>query len=151
MTPAPNRRSRFERGLDRLVRAAARVPGLRRIAMCSVVARSGYWFVTACAFLWGGILLGRPRYARGIHYYEGLPRWAYGRGGTTIGAIYLTTDMTADAVLDHEATHKAQWRRYGLAFIALYLAAGSYPLTNRFEVEAGLERGGYLPGRVRRS
>jgi hypothetical protein len=47
-------------------------------------------------------------------------------------------------VLEHEAIHKAQWKRYGLAFIPLYIAAGSPALTNRFEVEAGLEKGGYV-------
>ena len=31
----------------------------------------------------------------------------------------------------------------GLAFIPLYLAAGQDARTNRFEVEAGLEKGGY--------
>jgi len=37
----------------------------------------------------------------------------------------------------------AQWKKYGLALIPLYVAAGSNPLTNRFEVEAGLKKGGY--------
>jgi hypothetical protein len=47
-------------------------------------------------------------------------------------------------VLEHEAVHREQWRRYGLAMPLLYLAAGSEARTNRFEVEAGLEKGGYL-------
>lgn len=148
--PDPARLTRFERGLGSLVRASTRVPGLRRFLLWPAVARPGYWFATACAFLWGSLLLGRPHRGDGIHYFAGLPRWAYGRGGTTIGAIYLTTDTTAAAVLEHEAVHKRQWRRYGLAFIPLYLAAGSAPLTNRFEVEAGLEKGGYVRPRPRR-
>ena len=41
--------------------------------------------------------------------------------------------------------HRQQWRRYGLAFIPLYYAAGIEATTNRFEVEAGLEQGGYAP------
>ena len=73
----------------------------------------------------------------------GLPRFAFGRGGTTIGAAYLTRDNTADAVLEHEAVHRAQWKKYGLAFIPLYLAAGRDARHNRFEIEAGLEDGGY--------
>jgi hypothetical protein len=72
-----------------------------------------------------------------------LPPWAFGRGGTTIGAVYLTRDNISQAVLEHEAVHRAQWRKYGLAFIPLYVAAGSNALTNRFEIEAGLTKGGY--------
>ena len=67
-----------------------------------------------------------------------------GRGGTTIGAIYLTRDAEAPTVLAHERVHTTQWRRYGLAFVPLYVAAGSRATTNRFEVEAGLEAVGYL-------
>jgi hypothetical protein len=126
------------------VRGAARIPGLRRLLLWPPVARPGYWFATACAFVWGGVLLGRFGRMRGMHVYRGLPTWAFGRGGTTIGAIYLTRDNVTDGVLDHEAVHKAQWKKYGLAFIPLYIAAGSPALTNRFEIEAGLERGGYL-------
>jgi len=73
-----------------------------------------------------------------------MPRWAFGRGGTTIGAVYLTRDNVAAGVLAHEAVHRAQWKRYGLGFIPLYLDAGSNALTNRFEIEAGLRRGGYI-------
>jgi hypothetical protein len=40
--------------------------------------------------------------------------------------------------------HKAQWRRYGMLFPFLYFLAGRDPLQNRFEIEAGLEKGGYL-------
>lgn len=147
--PDPAKLTRVERAVGSVVRFGTRVPGLRRFLLLPVVARPGYWFATACAWLWGRILFGR--FAKGggtggdaIHYFSRLPRWAYGRGGTTIGAIFLTTDNTSDAVLEHEAIHKAQWKRYGLAFIALYVAAGSPPLTNRFEVEAGLEKGGYV-------
>ena len=43
--------------------------------------------------------------------------------------------------------HKAQWRTYGMLFPLLYLIAGRDPLRNRFEIEAGLEAGGYLPRR----
>ena len=71
------------------------------------------------------------------------PRWAFGRGGTTIGAVFLTHDRVSDDVLEHEAVHRAQWKRYGLAFIPLYIAAGVPAHTNRFEVEAGLKKGGY--------
>lgn len=108
------------------------------------LATAGFWFATGCARIWGHLLGGTYRARHGVRYFEGLPRWAYGRGGTTIGAIYLTTDNTGPDVLAHEAVHVEQWRRHGLAFIPLYLAAGVDPLSNRFEIEAGLERGGYL-------
>lgn len=133
-----------ERVVASVVRVGTRVPGVRRMLLSPVVARPGYWFATGCAWLWGRVLFGRFADSGGIHYFSGLPKWAYGRGGTTVGAIYLTTDNTGADVLEHETVHKAQWKKYGLAFIALYIAAGSSALTNRFEVEAGLEKGGYL-------
>ena len=126
--------------LDRLTR----VRWLRAVLLSPIVARPGYWFATACGFVWGAIL-GRFRISRrgGVIVAAGLPSWAFGRGGTTIGAVYLTSTNVADRVLEHEAVHRAQWRRYGLAFIPLYLMAGQDPKRNRFEVEAGLEKGGY--------
>jgi hypothetical protein len=108
-----------------------------------VVARPGYWLATGCAWAWGRILLGRWHSRAGFRWYDGLPAWAFGRGGTTIGAIYLTRDNDGDDVLEHERVHVRQWRRYGLAFIPLYVAAGGFAPTNRFEVEAGLRLGGY--------
>ena len=38
-----------------------------------------------------------------------------------------------------------QWYRYGALFPLLYAVAGRDALSNRFEIEAGLEDGGYLP------
>ena len=144
----PERPTRVEAWLAHTVRAVVRVPLLRRVLLSPVVARPGFWFATTVAFLWGCLLLGWFRRRDGLpgrlHYFCRLPSWAYGRGGTTIGAIYLTGDNDADAVLAHEDVHVGQWRRYGLAFIPLYVAAGGLARTNRFEVEAGLEGGGYL-------
>jgi hypothetical protein len=135
---------RAERAMQRWAELTVAIPGARRVLLSPVIARPGYWFATACAWLWGRILFGRFSKGQGIHYFSGLPKWAYGRGGTTIGAIYLTTDNVRTSVLEHEAIHKAQWKKYGLVFIVLYIAAGSPALTNRFEVEAGLEKGGYV-------
>lgn len=132
--------------IGRIVHRVARVPGVRRFLLWPPIALPGYWFATGCAYLWGRLLLGRFGHGGGIHYFTRLPRWAFGRGGTTIGAIYLTCDHTSTDVLEHEAVHRAQWKKYGLAFIPLYLAAGLPPLTNRFEIEAGLKKGGYLRG-----
>ena len=41
--------------------------------------------------------------------------------------------------------HKRQWQRYGLLMPLLYLLAGRNPLRNRFEIEAGLADGNYVP------
>ena len=117
---------------------------LRPVALSPVVARPGYWFATACAVVWGGVLSRfRLRREGGLLVAPHLPKWAYGRGGTTVGAVYLTTDNISPAILEHEAVHRAQWKRYGLAFLPLYIQAGQDARTNRFEVEAGLAKGGY--------
>ncbi|MEY2848242.1 MAG: hypothetical protein RI885_907 [Actinomycetota bacterium] len=124
--------------------SARRVPALQAVARHPTVVLLGYGVATAVGVLWGGALsVGRFERQRGVWVASGCPPWAFGRGGTTLGAVYLTSRNVSPGVLDHEAVHRAQWRRYGLAFVILYLAAGADPLTNRFEVEAGLERGGY--------
>ena len=126
------------------VRRVARIGWLRRVLLHPVVARPGYWFATACGLVWGAVL-GRFRISNtgGVILARGLPKWAFGRGGTTIGAVYLTSDNVSPAILEHEAVHRAQWRKYGLVFIVLYLEAGQDARRNRFEVEAGLRKGGY--------
>jgi len=117
---------------------------LRAVVLCPVIARPGYWFATACAVVWGGVLGGfRLRREGGVIVAPHLPSWAYGRGGTTVGAVYLTTDNVSAAILEHEAVHRAQWKRYGLAFLPLYVDAGQDARANRFEIEAGLAKGGY--------
>ena len=82
-----------------------------------------------------------------LHVCWGLPRRAYPRGGVTWGDTYLTGDRDwarTPARIRHETVHADQWRRHGYRFAWLYLRAGSKASTNRFEVEAGLEDGGYL-------
>lgn len=144
MTGRGRRAPALERASAALVRGARRVPGLRRLALCPVIARPGYWFATVCGLAWGGLLNGfRYRRRGGVIVAQGLPRWAFGRGGTTIGAVYLTSANVTDDILEHEAVHRAQWKRYGLALIPLYLAAGRDGARNRFEIEAGLHKGGY--------
>lgn len=140
----PSAASRLERIARALERAGRRVPGLRTVLLSPVVARPGYWFATVCGWIWGAALMLGPVSRRGgVVVCEQLPSWSFGRGGTTIGAVYLTGRNTSDAVLEHEAVHREQWRKYGLVFIVLYVAAGSEAHTNRFEIEAGLEKGGY--------
>ena len=131
--------------MSTLVRRLRRVRWLRRVALSPVVARPGYWFTTVCAIIWGGILSRfRLRHEGGLIVAAHLPTWAYGRGGTTVGAVYLTGDNISPGILEHEAVHRAQWKRYGLAFLPLYIDAGQDARANRFEVEAGLTKGGYL-------
>jgi hypothetical protein len=140
----------LQRAAWRLATAVARVAWLRAVMLHPIVARPGYWFATACGLIWGGILsLGRLSRRGGVIVARGCPRWAFGRGGTTIGAVYLTHDRITPTILEHEAVHRAQWRTYGLAFVVLYVAAGRNPLTNRFEAEAGLEKAGYVTPRSR--
>lgn len=127
-----------------IVRGVVRVPGLRAILLSPAVARPGYWFATAAAFVWGGILFGKLGKREQLYFYDRLPRWSFGRGGTTIGGIYLTRDTEDDGVLQHEHVHTQQWKKYGLCFIPLYIAAGADARGNRFEVEAGLARGHYV-------
>lgn len=128
----------------RLLLGMSRSRALRAVVLHPVVSRPGFWFATAAAWVWGAVL-GRFRLRRagGLVVASGLPKWAYGRGGTTIGAVYLTTDNLSTDVLEHERAHRAQWRKYGLAFIPLYLDAGQDARRNRFEIEAGLAKGGY--------
>jgi hypothetical protein len=124
----------------------------QRILLHPVLTRPGYFFATASGLLWGGLLSrGRVHSRGGVLVASPLPKWAFGRGGTTIGAVFLTGGNSSDAVLEHEAAHRKQWRHYGLWFIPLYLLAGQDPLTNRFEIEAGLELGGYVRGRSART
>jgi hypothetical protein len=132
------------RAVQRWADAAAAAPRARAVLLHPAVARPGYWIATAAGLAWGAALsVGRIETLGGVIVTRGCPSWAYGRGGTTIGAVYLTGDNVSPEVLEHEAVHRAQWRRYGLAFIPLYIAAGSSARTNRFEIEAGLSRGGY--------
>ena len=109
-----------------------------------LVAQPGFWLATSCAWDWGGAV-GRFRLRRvdTLVVASGLPKWAYGQGGTTIGAVYLTTDNSSPTVLEQQAVHRAQWKKYGLAFIPLHLDAGRDARHNRFEIEAGLAKGGY--------
>lgn len=119
---------------------------LCRILLDSPLSRIGY--LVGCAI---GLSVGLPlstgpiRRSHGLIVCTGLPQWAFGRGGTCVGAVYLTRDNVSDDVLEHEAVHKRQWQRYGMLMPALYFLAGRDPLQNRFEIEAGLEKGGYLP------
>ncbi|NQX26938.1 Fe-S oxidoreductase [Microbacteriaceae bacterium VKM Ac-2854] len=119
-----------------------------RVLLDPAITRPGYLFATAVGLAWGGVLsTGRVERREGLFVFTGMPAWAFGRGGSCVGACYLTEDNVSDRILEHEAVHKQQWIRYGMWFPFLYFLAGRDPLRNRFEIEAGLEKGGYLRGR----
>ncbi|WP_423917797.1 Fe-S oxidoreductase [Frigoribacterium sp. 2-23] len=110
----------------------------------SPVSRLGFAYATAVGLAVGVPLsVGRVRVVGDLIVCRGLPRWAFKRGGTCVGRVYLTRDNDGPAVLEHEQVHVEQWRRYGMLMPLLYWLAGRDPLTNRFEIEAGLEKGGY--------
>lgn len=110
----------------------------------SPISRAGYLYATAVGLAWGGLLsTGRVERRGGLIVFRGMPSWAFGRGGSCVGGCYLTSTNVSDDVLEHEAVHKRQWQRYGMLFPLLYLAAGREATRNRYEIEAGLEKGGY--------
>ncbi|WP_233255706.1 Fe-S oxidoreductase [Naasia lichenicola] len=105
----------------------------------------GFFYATLVGLTWGlPLSTGRVVRHGDLIVLSGLPHWAYRRGGTTVGRVYLTGDNTGERVLVHETVHVEQWRRLGMWFPLLYWLAGANPMHNRFEVEAGLEDGGYL-------
>ena len=118
---------------------------MRRILFDSPLSRAGYLYATAVGLVWGAIWsTGRIERRGGLFVFRGLPAWSFGRGGSCVGGVNLTSQNVTADVLEHEAVHKVQWQRYGMLFPLLYFAAGRDPLKNRFEIEAGLEKGGYL-------
>jgi len=124
---------------------------LRRLLTDSPVSRAGFLFATLVGLAVGlPLSTGRIRRVGDLIVCTGLPEWAFRRGGTCVGAVYLTSSNAGPRVLEHEAVHVRQWRHYGMAFPVLYGLAGRDPLKNRFEVEAGLEKGGYVRSRPSR-
>lgn len=138
---------------DRAAHALARgrrwdrwIPG---ILLDSPVSRLGYLAGTAFGFAWGTLWsTGRIERRAGLWVFRGMPDATFGRGGVCVGGCFLTgTGPLDDRLLAHEAVHREQWRRYGMLMPFLYLLAGRDALTNRFEIEAGLEDGRYVPRR----
>jgi len=118
---------------------------VRRILFDSTISRAGYLYATTVGVIWGSIWsTGKVERRGGLIVFRGMPAWAFGRGGSCVGGCYLTDQNVSTAVLEHEAVHKRQWQRFGMVFPLLYLVAGRNPLRNRFEIEAGLKKGGYV-------
>jgi hypothetical protein len=118
-----------------------------RALLDSPISRVGYWYGTIVGWVWGSLWsTGRVERRGGLWVFRGMPSWTFRRGGVCVGGCFLTGDLpVTDRLLRHEAVHAAQWRRYGFLMPLLYLLAGMDPLRNRFEIDAGLEDGGYIP------
>ncbi len=130
----------------------------RSRGLSRALATTGAWFASLVARAYGLLLQGRsatvyvrfqdPALPDGkrvpIRVFWDLPKWSYPRGGVCIGNVFLTGKRPGLRVLQHEARHVLQWKRYGLAMPILYWLAGSDPRSNHFEVQAGLRDGGYL-------
>lgn len=105
----------------------------------------GYAYATAVGLLWGFLLSRGTVHKHGrLWVFQGMPRWSFGRGGSCVGACYLTDQNVTPGVLAHEEIHRQQWRTFGLALPFLYFLSGRNPHTNIFEIDAGLAQGGYV-------
>ncbi|MBD3751542.1 MAG: Fe-S oxidoreductase [Micrococcales bacterium] len=150
MTPIPTPPPGWESAADRAV-ARGRMLDRWLPLLDSPVSRAGSVVGTAIGFVWGFLWsTGRVRRHRGadgtvLYVFSGMPSWTFPRGGACVGACYLTADNVGPRVLRHELVHARQWRRYGMLMPLLYQLSGRNPLRNRFEIEAGLADGNYIP------
>lgn len=146
MSPAPPAgwRERADRAVARGRRLDRWIPD---VLLDSPISRIGYGYGCAVGTIWGTLWsTGRIERHGTLRVFRGLPRWAFPRGGVCVGDCFLTGDgRVDDRLLAHESVHERQWRRYGLLMPLLYTLAGRDPLRNRFEIEAGLADGNYLP------
>ena len=152
MSPIPRPpagwREAAERAVERGRRIDRFIPGF---LLDSPISHAGYLYGSAVGCIWGTIWsTGRIEKHDGLWVFRGMPGWAFPRGGTCAGGCFLTGDASVGPhLLRHEAVHQRQWKRYGVLMPILYLLAGRDPLRNRFEIEAGLEDGNYVPRRAR--
>jgi len=113
----------------------------------SPISALGYAYGCAVGWVWG-TLWSRGRIERRgrLFVFRGMPSWAFPRGGVCVGHCFLTGDgRIDDRLIAHESVHERQWRRFGMLMPILYSIAGRDPLQNRFEIEAGLADGNYIP------
>jgi hypothetical protein len=142
--PPADWRERADRAVARSRRIERRIP---QVFLDSPISRVGYLYGTAVGWVWGSLWsTGRVERREGLWVFRGLPSWAFPRGGVCVGGCFLTgSGRVTEAVLRHEAVHKRQWRRFGMLMPLMYALAGRNPLRNRFEIEAGLADGNYVP------
>ncbi|MGA7147209.1 MAG: Fe-S oxidoreductase [Microbacterium sp.] len=148
MTPIATPPSDWRLHADRAVARGERLDRLLPpLLLDSPISRLGYWYGMAVGWLWGTVWsTGRIEKRAGLWVFRGMPGWTFARGGVCVAGCFLTGDgRVTDDLLRHEAVHRRQWQRYGLLMPLLYLFAGRDPLRNRFEIEAGLEDGNYVP------
>lgn len=101
------------------------------------VGHDGRW---AWGALWS---TGRVTRRGGLWVFTGLPGWAFGRGGVCRRVLSHGRAGHRHGAAARGRACARQWRRYGFLMPLLYLVAGRDPLTNRFEIMAGLEDGNY--------
>ncbi len=117
---------------------------MRNPLLDSPVSRAGWLFATAVGLAVGlPLSTGPVRVVDGLIVCTGLPRWVFRRGGTCVGSVYLTRDNDGPEGAPARAGARRAVAAVRHAHAVLYAAAGRDPLRNRFEVEAGLEDGGY--------
>jgi hypothetical protein len=127
-----------------------------RSALWTVVRAGRNLPVSTLALLWARahgatIVLGDDLFVE----CSGMPRGSYGRGGTTVGNVWLHGGLGGPQRRRHELRHADQYALLGTApFLALYglnaLVTRNRPHHNVFERWAGLEDGGYRqPQRTR--
>lgn len=153
MSPIPTPPAGWEAAAERAVERGRRFDRfIPPFLLDSPISRVGYWYGTAVGWIWGGLWsTGRVERRHGLWIFRGLPGWTFARGGVCVGGCFLTGEADpSDRLLEHESVHARQWRRYGLLMPFLYLLAGRDALRNRFEIEAGLEAGNYVPRRPAR-
>ena len=148
MSPIPSPPTTWREDARRAVARGRRIERfIPSFLLDSRLSLIGFWYGRSVGWIWGSLWsTGRVERRDGMWIFRGLPKWAFPRGGVCVGDCYLTGDeRVTDAVLRHEAVHAHQWRRFGLLMPVLYQLSGRDPLRNRFEIDAGLEDGNYVP------
>jgi hypothetical protein len=148
VSPVPRPPDGWEQRAQRAVQRGRRLDRwIPSFLLDSPVSRLGYLYGTATGWIWGTIWsTGRVERHGDLLVFRGMPAWTFGRGGVCVGGCFLTgSARVTPAMLRHEAVHQRQWRRYGMLMPFLYALAGRDPLRNRFEIEAGLVDGNYVP------
>ena len=143
-TPPDGWRERADRAVHRGERLDRFLPA---VLIDSPIRSAGSLYATGVAWLWGGLLsTGRVERRRRLWVCRGLPAWASITLTFTAIIFVVFAQLRFDrTVLRHEAVHRRQWQKYGMLMPLLYAIAGRDPLRNRFEIEAGLEDGRYIP------
>ena len=151
VSPIPDPPAGWRDAADRVVGART----TRSTGSCRSWTRGSVTPATCAAPRWAGCgaRSGAPVASRGAHglwVFRGMPRWAFRRGGVCVGGLLPHRRRHRDRPRARPRSRaRAQWRRYGFLMPLLYLLAGRDPLRNRFEIEAGLEDGNYVPRRGR--